>query len=168
MDANLTWQLEVLAEVALAIVLGGCIGFEREMADKPAGLRTHMMMAAAATLLVALSDVLLEHFGRDAGSGLVTADPMRIVGAVVTSASILAAGTIFRKPEEGAIEGLTTAAGLLLTSVIGIAVALRQFVLAVAVVAMVVLILRGLSWVQERMTRRRKRLAAESEVAGGS
>jgi putative Mg2+ transporter-C (MgtC) family protein len=165
MDASITWQLEVLAEVALSIVLGGCIGFERELADKPAGLRTHMMMAAAATLLVALSDVLLEHFGRNAGSGLVTADPMRIVGAVVTSASILAAGTIFRKPEEGAVEGLTTAASLLLTSVIGIAVALRQFVLAVACVVMVVLILRGLGWAEEHFARRRKRLAAEADVS---
>ncbi|HMI91916.1 MAG TPA: MgtC/SapB family protein [Polyangiales bacterium] len=168
MDASVTWQLEVLAEVALAILLGGCIGFEREVAEKPAGLRTHMMMAAAATLLVALSDLMLEHFGRENGSGLVTADPMRIVGAVVTSASILAAGTIFRRPEAGAVEGLTTAASLLLTSVIGIAVALRQFVLSVAVVVMVVLILRGVGWMQERITRRRQRLSAEAAVARSS
>src|SRR5690349_5458802 len=148
MDGSVAWQLEVLAEVALAILLGGCIGFERELAEKPAGLRTHMMMSAAATLLVALGDVLLEHFGRDNGSNLVQSDPMRIVGAVVTSASIVAAGTIFRRPDQGAVEGLTTASSLLLTSAIGIAVALRQFVLAVACVVLIVVILRGLGWVE--------------------
>ena len=155
MDGSVAWQLEVLAEVALAILLGGCIGFERELAEKPAGLRTHMMMAAAATLLVALGDVLLEHFGRDNGSNLVQSDPMRIVGAVVTSASIVAAGTIFRRPDQGAVEGLTTASSLLLTSAIGIAVALRQFVLAVACVVLIVVILRGLGWVEQRIARKR-------------
>lgn len=155
MDGSVVWQLEVVAEVALAILLGGCVGFERELASKPAGLRTHMMMAAAATLLVALGDVLLEHFGRDNGSHLVQSDPMRIVGAVITSTSIVAAGTIFRKPDAGAVEGLTTASSLLLTSAIGIAVALHQLVLAVATVVLVVVILRGLGWVEDRLSRRR-------------
>jgi putative Mg2+ transporter-C (MgtC) family protein len=156
MDGNVAWQLGVLAEVALAIVLGGCIGFERELAEKPAGLRTHMMMAGAATLLVALGDALLDHFGRDNGSGLVQSDPMRIVGAVVTGASIVAAGGIFRKAGDDYVEGLTTASSLLLTSAIGIAVALRQFVLAVACVVLVVVILRGVKWLEERMTARKR------------
>lgn len=152
---GLAWQLEVVGEVALAILLGGCIGFERELADKPAGLRTHMLMAAAATLLVALGDELIEHFGRNNGAQLVQADPMRIVGAVVTSASIVAAGTIFRKPGAEAVEGLTTASSLVLTSAIGIAVALHQFVLAVACVVLVVVILRGLGWVEDRFQSKR-------------
>lgn len=157
MDGDVAWQLGVLGEVALSVLLGACVGLERELAEKPAGLRTHMMMAGAATLLVALGDVLLQHFGRDNGSGLVQSDPMRIVGAVITSASIVAAGTIFRKAEEDYVEGLTTASSLLLTSAIGIAVALRQFVLAVACVVMVVAILRGVKWIEERIAVARKR-----------
>jgi putative Mg2+ transporter-C (MgtC) family protein len=156
-DGSTAWQLGVLAEVGLACVLGGCIGLERELAGKPAGLRTHMMMAGASTLLVALGDVLLDHFGRDNEQGLVQSDPMRIVGAVVTSASIVAAGTIFRRAEGGYVEGLTTAASLLLTSAIGIAVALRQFVLSVACVLMVVLILHVVGRLERYIERRRER-----------
>src|SRR5687767_7867318 len=103
------FQLEVLAEVALAMLLGGLIGFERELAERPAGLRTHMMVAGAATLLVALGDVFLLRVTEGSAREL-HADPIRIVEAVVTGVSFLGAGAIFRRGGESPVEGLTTAA----------------------------------------------------------
>ncbi len=60
--ANWMMQFEIIGEVALAMLLGGVIGFEREIADKPAGFRTQMLVAGAAALLVGLGDAMLKRF----------------------------------------------------------------------------------------------------------
>ena len=72
-------QFEIIGEVALAILLGGVIGFEREVADKPAGFRTHMLVAGAAALLVGLSSALIESFGADSAPRFIRSDPIRLV-----------------------------------------------------------------------------------------
>ena len=77
-------QLVVLAEVAGAMLLGGMIGYEREAANKPAGFRTHMMLAGACALLVGLGASMLANFSA-AHPGLISADPFRLVGGVVTA-----------------------------------------------------------------------------------
>lgn len=51
-------QLELLIQIAIAMALGGIIGVEREMSAKPAGLRTHMLVAGAAALFIGLADIL--------------------------------------------------------------------------------------------------------------
>jgi putative Mg2+ transporter-C (MgtC) family protein len=127
---NWAMQFEIIGEVALAMLLGGVIGFEREMADKPAGFRTQMLVAGAAALLVGLGDALLLRFLAE-GKTNVNADPIRIVEAIVTGISFLGAGTIFRRSSSEQVEGLTTAASILLCAAVGISVALRQFVLAI-------------------------------------
>jgi len=146
-------QLEVLAEVALAMLLGGLIGFERELAGKSAGLRTHMMMAGSAALLVALGDVLVQRFDAAPG-GAVRSDPIRIVEAVVTGVSFLGAGMIFRRRGGQEVDGLTTATGVLLTAGIGICVALQQMVLAIGVTLVTMGVLRGLVWFERRLAAR--------------
>lgn len=161
------FQLEVLAEVVLAMFLGGLIGFERELARKSAGLRTHMMTAAAAALLVALGDVLVYRFDGQQGLGI-QSDPIRIVEAVVTGVSFLGAGMIFRRDGESGVDGLTTASGLLLTSGIGICVALRQLVLAVGVTVVTMLILRGMMWLERRLTARATLRARDDAPRGNS
>src|SRR5687768_4476514 len=94
--ANWLMQLEVIGEVALAMLLGGVIGFERELADKPAGFRTQMLVAGAAALLVGLGDAMMLRFMSDTKLQ-VTGDPIRIVEAIITGISFLGAGTIFRR-----------------------------------------------------------------------
>ena len=96
---NWAMQFEIIGEVALAMLLGGVIGFEREMADKPAGFRTQMLVAGAAALLVGLSDAILLRFLAE-GKMNVTGDPIRIVEAIVTGISFLGAGTIFRRDSQ--------------------------------------------------------------------
>jgi putative Mg2+ transporter-C (MgtC) family protein len=127
-------QLQLLARIALAMALGAAIGFERELRDKPAGLRTHMLLAGAAAAFVIMGSLATERFALALGEELVRADPTRVVLAVMVGVSFLGSGTIFRRSQEQTIEGLTTAASLLITSVIGICSALSQWVLAVGMV----------------------------------
>ena len=93
---DISWELKVTGQVAVAMVLGGLIGLERETANKPAGFRTHMLVAGAAALLVGLGHALIEEFDRHTGLRL-QSDPIRIVEAIVTGVSFLGAGTIFRR-----------------------------------------------------------------------
>jgi putative Mg2+ transporter-C (MgtC) family protein len=148
---NWVMQLEIIGEVALAMLLGGVIGFEREMADKPAGFRTQMLVAGAAALLVGLGDALLLRFIVE-GKTNVTADPIRIVEAIVTGISFLGAGTIFRRDSSEQVQGLTTAASILLCAAVGISVALRQFVLSIGVTVLALIVLRGLTGIEKRLT----------------
>lgn len=141
---NWLMQLEIIGEVALAMLLGGIIGMERERANKPAGFRTHMLVAGASALLVGLADALLQRYGGGGADGAVRSDPIRVVEAIITGISFLGAGTIFRRGEGRAVEGLTTAASLLLCGAIGIAVALRQFILAGGITALALAVLWGL------------------------
>ena len=142
-------DLQILLHILLAMFLGGLIGLEREMARKPAGLRTHMLVAGASALLVGLSNAIIREM--DVSSTLLRSDPIRIVEAVVTGVTFLGAGTIIRYKEE--VEGLTTAASLLFLASIGIAAALSRFSLAIGATLLTLLILRGVKWVEERISR---------------
>lgn len=126
----------------LAILLGGAIGYEREKADKPAGLRTHMFVTAATTLIVGIGSTLVNDVSID--QGILRADPLRLIEAVVSGITFLGAGTILRRKDETAVEGLTTAASLLYTTAIGITVALNEYVLAVGGTLLALFVLRGL------------------------
>ena len=149
---NLSFQLQVIGEVVLAMFCGGLIGYDREQASKPAGLRTHMLVADAAALLVGLSDVLVTH-GTGVQAPTRTADPVRIVEAIITGVSFIGAGTILRHGHKERVEGLTTAAALLMSAAIGISVALRQFMLAGGATLLTLLILRGLPALEQRLQR---------------
>ena len=151
---DIGWELKVTAQVAVAMVLGGLIGLEREAAHKPAGFRTHMLVAGAAALLVGLGHALVAEFDRPSGMRL-QADPIRIVEAIVTGVSFLGAGTIFRRPKGEQVEGLTTAAALLLCAALGVCVAVERFVLAVGVTGLTLVVLRGLAAVDRRIKRAR-------------
>src|SRR5919106_645443 len=151
-------QLQILGEVGLAILLSGLIGLERELAGKPAGFRTQMLVAGSAALLVGLGEVLLERFNAAGEGSLIRADPIRIIEAVITGVSFLGAGTIFRRGGEQ-VEGLTTAATLLLSGALGICVALRQLLLAIGVTLIALILLRGLQRVEVWLTARGQRTA---------
>ena len=86
------FQLEALRDLILALLAGALLGAEREAAEKPAGLRTHMLVAAGAALFVAIGDALAR--GIDPGSSTLRSDPIRILEALVTGVSFLGAGTM--------------------------------------------------------------------------
>jgi len=111
----------------LAGVLGGLIGFEREAHGRPAGLRTHILVALGAALFTIVSD---SYTGA-------RSDPSRIASQIVTGIGFLGAGTIIR--QGSIVRGLTTAASLWTTAAIGMAVGSgRGPILYLAVIASVV------------------------------
>jgi putative Mg2+ transporter-C (MgtC) family protein len=134
-------ELQILAYMGVSIVLGGILGYDRERAEKPAGLRTHMLVAGAATLLTALGNVIVVEIEIRETTHSVTTDPIRILEAIVTAVGFLGAGTILRDRNKGEVEGLTTAASLLFTAGVGISVGLGKFILAVGVTFLGLLIL---------------------------
>jgi putative Mg2+ transporter-C (MgtC) family protein len=151
---DLNAQIQVLVTVSVAMLLGGLIGIEREYANKPAGFRTHMLVAGSAALLVGLADALMHRFTSEAYGDVLRTDPVRIVEAIITGVSFLGAGTIFRRGEDSLVKGLTTAASLLLVSSIGIAVALNQYVLALGVTLMSLIVLRLLHFIEKKLEKK--------------
>lgn len=145
-------QFYSLLQVALAMLLGALIGLDREAADKPAGLRMHMLVSGAAAFLVALGNGLAGAFYRELGSDIVRVDPVRIIEAVVTGIGFLGAGTIIRNRAEGDVQGLTTAASLLFSAAVGIAAALSQWTLALGGTALALVTLRLLPWLSGKIT----------------
>lgn len=112
----LIWT-SVLIRLALAALLGGLIGLERERKDWAAGIRTHMMVSVGSCLIMIVSAY---GFSNVLG-GNITLDPSRVAAQVVSGIGFIGAGTIlFLK--QGAIRGLTTAAGLWTVAAIGLAV----------------------------------------------
>lgn len=152
-------ELGIVFEVALAMALGGLIGIEREIARRPAGFRTHMLVAGAAALFVGLGTALIRGFDAAFPGDSVRYDPIRLIEAVVTGVSFLGAGTIFRRARGEQVEGLTTAASLLFSAAIGISVALREFAIAIAVTLLTLIVLRGLNWFEARLAREARRAA---------
>ncbi len=141
-------ELQILGYVALAMLLAGIIGLERELANKPAGLRTHMLVAGAAAFLTGIGELLVTRF--DVPEALIQVDPIRIIEAIITGISFLGAGTIIRNREENQVEGLTTAASLLFASAIGIGVVQQQFILTGGAVLLVWVTLRMIKFIEGR------------------
>ncbi|WP_028917732.1 MgtC/SapB family protein [Pseudoxanthomonas sp. J35] len=141
-------ELRTLPGVLYAMALGGAIGFERELKDRPAGFRTHMLVAGTAALLLGLSRMVLED-GRYGGAGL-QIDPLRLVEAVVAGVSFIGAGTIFASRSGESVQGITTAASLLMVAAIGITVGFRYHLLALAITVLALGVLTVLRWVERR------------------
>jgi len=141
-------ELQILGIVVVAALLGGIIGLDREIADKPAGFRTHMLVAASSALLISLANVILPNL--DIVPEVIRLDPIRAIEAIVAGITFLGAGTIIR--HKSGIEGLTTAASLLYVAALGVTVALQQFILAIGLTILNLLILRGVKLFEERMT----------------
>ena len=118
---NWALQAQVLATTAYAMLLGGAVGFERELKNRPAGFRTHMLVAGACAMLVGLVDLIAQRYADGAYRDLLRVDPVRLIEAAVAAVGFLGAGTIFRSREGGLVSGITTAASLLMVAVIGIA-----------------------------------------------
>lgn len=147
------------------MLLGSIIGFNREMANKPAGLRTHMFVAGAAALMVSLGDIIISHSGIE--TSLISSDPIRILEAILTGISFLGAGTILRQQGGDQVEGLTTAASLLFAAGIGAGVALQQFVLAIGVTVLAIIVLSGVHELERLFWKNQSRSDEEEEANNG-
>jgi putative Mg2+ transporter-C (MgtC) family protein len=132
---ELHWA-EALLRLVLAGILGGAIGTEREIREREAGLRTHMLVAIGAALFTIVSAYGWNDFNFSQRSG-VTYDPTRIAAQIVTGIGFLGAGAIIRHGLS--VRGLTTAASLWVVAAIGIAAGAGYYSAAV-VTTIVVLV----------------------------
>ena len=135
--------LELLLELVLAVVLGGLIGFEREWKDKPAGLRTNILICMAAVLFAEISQ-------RAAVSG---GDPGRIAAQILTGVGFLGAGTILH--QKGGVTGLTSAATIWMVTAIGVTLGFGAYLDAVVATVLVLLVLAGLQRGEDWIKRKR-------------
>lgn len=149
------WEqdLTILLRIAVAMVFGGLIGFEREIGKHAAGLRTHMLIAGAAALIVGLGDSIAEHFQQERYRDLLQVDPVRLIEAVVACVGFVAAGTILRGSREDQVSGLTTASSLIMSAAIGIAVGIGEYVIAIGVSLLCLIVLAVFSRVAKKIER---------------
>lgn len=134
-------QFEVLLRVLLAAVLGAAVGFDRQRTNKPAGLRTHMLVSIGAALFAGAGVLVLSDFAD--GPDELTLDLLRVVAATATGIGFLGAGVIFQS--SGTVRGLTTAAGIWVTAGIGLLAGLGMILLAVGAAILAVIVIAVLS-----------------------
>ena len=118
--------LDTLVSLLLAVALGAVVGIEREIAHRPAGLRTHMLVSLGSCLFTIVS----------IGFAM---DPTRIASGIVAGIGFIGAGTIWAERDK--VQGITTAASLWATAAIGLAAGIGDYPLAAVVTVLVVVIL---------------------------
>lgn len=132
---------EAIGLIALAGVLGATLGFEREIKEKAAGIRTHLLVSTAAAAIVVLGRILNEQVVAD---GQTAGDPARALHAVITGIGFLCAGAIITRGSEQAPHGLTTAASLFFAATVGVAVGIEELLIAIGMTALALVTLAGL------------------------
>jgi putative Mg2+ transporter-C (MgtC) family protein len=144
----------------LATVLGGAIGMEREIAGKPAGLRTNILICVGAALFTHLSIHIAEiGFTPD---GRPYGDTTRIAAQIVSGIGFLGAGAILHA--HGAVLGLTTAATIWVVAAVGAAVGAGAYVEGIGTSLMIILVLVGLRPVERKLLLRRRKVSASVRV----
>ncbi|QDH71773.1 MgtC/SapB family protein [Lysobacter alkalisoli] len=138
---DLMSQAIALGNAGIAMVLGGLIGYERELKNRPAGFRTHMLVAGAAALLLGVGRLILDSGTFTAPGETLQIDPLRLIEAVVAGVAFIGAGTIFARRSDGAIAGITTAASLLMVAVIGVVCGLGFHLLGVTATLLTLVVL---------------------------
>lgn len=106
----------IVVRLALAALLGGLLGYERERHGKSAGVRTHMLVSLGAALFVLVPEQ----------AGVSDSEITRVTQGIVAGIGFLGAGSIIKEPHDNNVSGLTTAAGIWLTAAIGVACGLGR------------------------------------------
>ena len=134
-DSTRLWM--ILIRVITATLLGAIVGFQRERAGKPAGLRTHILVSLGTAVVVLACS----------SSGMDLDGQSRVIQGIVTGIGFIGACSILKVSEERDIRGLTTAAGLWLTAAIGVACGLGTLGIAViaSILALIVLALENVA-----------------------
>ena len=118
--------IETLLSFVLAVILGAIVGIERELAHRPAGLRTHMLVSLGSCLFTMMSSSFNDQ-------------PAQIAAGIVAGIGFIGAGTIWAEKDK--VKGITTAASLWATAAIGLTIGVGDYPVAVIVTLLVFLIL---------------------------
>lgn len=130
---------QLIIRLSLAAIIGGLIGAERERYNRPAGLRTHILVTVGSTLVMLVS---ISGFGN-------TGDPARLAAQVVSGIGFLGAGTIFK--DSSTVRGLTTAAGLWVCAGLGLAIGVGMYFASIICTIIVILSLTMLNQLERNL-----------------
>lgn len=130
--------VEVVFRLVVAAALAAPLGWDREERDRPAGIRTYMLVALAASVFTVLTFEIYETVRLSHSAG--TSDPIRIIEAVTAGVAFLAAGTIIQG--RNSVRGLTTGAGMWMAGALGVASGAGHYVLAIVAALLSFVILR--------------------------
>ena len=146
----------VVLRIFVAALVGGLLGLERGMKNRPAGLRTHMLVCVGACLIMLTNPYIYQSTG--------TGDPVRMGAQVVSGIGFLGAGTIV-VTRRNQIKGLTTAAGLWSSAGVGLALGVGFYEVAVVGALAIFAVITLLQRIDNSMHRRSKRVEAYIEIA---
>ena len=152
MELTLGWP-EIALRLALALLAGGAIGFERGERGRSAGLRTTMLVCLAAAVAMLEANLLLPTAGKQPDS-FAQIDVMRLPLGILTGVGFIGGGAILRR--DNRVLGVTTAATLWFAKVIGLCCGGGQLGLGMAALALAALVLTALRWVERRWPRERR------------
>ena len=151
-------MVRISLRLFIALFIGGLVGIQRELTHKPAGLRTHMLLALGTALLVIIAEE----------SGMSKSDLSRVLQGLVTGIGFLGGGAILKLTAEHEIHGLTTAAGIWLTAAASAAAGLGQLALAVVGVCLGLLVLAAFVKVEKRLGNLASKDAADQATGQGA
>lgn len=140
-----TW-LDILLRLTAAIACGAVLGWDREAHDKPAGLRTHMLVALGAAAFTITTFKLDQQ--AEIEQEVLRLDPSRVVQGIVGGIGFLGAGSIIRG--RGGVEGITTAATIWVVGAVGISCGAGWYQISIAVTVLAALVLTGVGFFQHR------------------
>lgn len=133
-------------KLVLSMLLGAVVGYERRRKGQSAGVRTFSLIAMGATLAMLLSIYVPQEY-----MGLKNGDPGRIAAQVITGIGFLGAGAIIQM--KGSVRGLTTAAGIWMVAIIGMAVGLGMYLLSIIAVVLILFIMVQLERIEKYISR---------------
>ncbi|MHB0962943.1 MAG: MgtC/SapB family protein [Gemmatimonadaceae bacterium] len=155
-------RLDLALKLGLAVLMGGAVGLERQIAGKPAGLRTNILICLGSALVMDLSMNLMGPDGR-------VGDPARMAAQVVTGIGFIGAGTIMQS--KGTISGLTSAATIWTVAAIGLTIGAGFYVEGLGATAMVIIVLLVIGNLEHKLLRTQRtvpmtiRAAVETDFA---
>jgi putative Mg2+ transporter-C (MgtC) family protein len=163
MPLNIGWD-EIALRLALTVIAGLLIGYNRTEHGKAAGLRTTVLVCLAASVAMIQMNLLLPTAGR-ATDSFVMNDLMRLPLGILTGVGFIGGGVILRR--DNLIVGVTTAATLWAVTVIGLCLGGGQIKLGIAATAIALAALWVLDWIESRL-RRERRVRLTVEIDGGA
>jgi putative Mg2+ transporter-C (MgtC) family protein len=135
--------------IVIALLVGGMIGFEREMHGRPAGLRTHMLVCLASTLLIFASRVVPDDLLSPDSPARIVMDPNRLAAGIVTGIGFLGAATVIRAGD--IVRGITTGATVWTVAGLGIVIGQGEYSIAIIGAVAVMIVLAGLDPLTRRI-----------------
>lgn len=151
--------LHICLKVFLGIICSGLIGMERQYKNRPAGVKTHIMVCLGSVAIMILSELMFEKYY---ALYQITTDPMRLAAQVISGIGFLGAGTIMR--QGASVKGLTTAATLWVVSAIGLSIGAGFYLLAIIFTGAILATFASVNYITKRNKSSEKSLEMKVEI----